>query len=203
MGVQGVGEAAVASAIPVERQMSAGVSNRLVVQAERRRRKAARVAARLVVRAATPGDLVPLQFFFDALLRRDYFLRRGQLKEILHGPHHRVYVAEIDAVLVGAAILTAGTRLVNVLVHPAYRGLGIGRELVNGSGASELRAKLDMSSGDPRGFYESLGFAPTGRRNGKGNIELMRRPAARGPRGQGAEGAARVRKVSKAMGVTA
>lgn len=134
--------------------------------------------AALRVRPAGPADEAPLVFFFDAVLRKDYFMRRGQLSEILIGTRHRVFIAEIDDVLVGVAILTANTRLVNALVHPAYRGLGIGRALIEHSGAREVRAKLDMSTGDPRGFYRSLGFTSTGRRNAKGNIELMRK---RGP----------------------
>ncbi len=137
--------------------------------------------ANLKVRPALESDRTPLEFFFDTMLRRDYFLRRGQLAEILSGRHHQVYVAEIDAVLVGVAITTRGTRLVNALVHPAYRGLGIGRELIRASGAHEVRAKLDMSSGDPRAFYRALGFESTGSFNQKGNIELMRRrPRERG-----------------------
>lgn len=132
--------------------------------------------ATLQVRPALPSDAVPLSFFFDTVLRRDYFLRRGQLREMLGGPHHRVWVAEIDGILVGVAITTRGTRLVNAIVHPAYRGLSIGRALVQATGATEVRVKLDMSTGDPRGFYRQLGFQPTGIRNDKGNIELMRRP---------------------------
>lgn len=134
--------------------------------------------AALTVRPVCASDLVPLSFFFDAVLRRDYFMRRGQLEEIIRSRRHRVYVAEIDAVLVGAAITTRGARLINALVHPAYRGLGIGRELIRCSEATEVRAKLDMSSGDPRGFYRSLGFASTGTRNRKGNIEILRLPNA-------------------------
>ena len=132
--------------------------------------------AKLTVRPACQSDLVPLNFFFDTLLRRDYFMRRGQLKDFVNGRHHQVYVAEIDAVLVGVAITMRGSRLVNALVHPAYRRLGIGRALVECSGAREVRAKLDMSTGDPRAYYRSLGFASTGMRNDKGNIEVMRRP---------------------------
>ena len=155
--------------------------------------------AALTVRPSAAGDLVPLCFFFDTVLRKDYFLRRGQLEDILNGPHHKVFVAEIDGILVGVAILTRGTRLLNALVHPAYRGLGIGKELVSQSGAREVRAKLDMSTGDPRGFYESLGFEPTNQFNAKGNIQLMRVPssgrkkraAARGPAGRQAVSAQR------------
>lgn len=132
--------------------------------------------ASLRLRRAGADDLPALEFFFDAVLRRDYFLRRGQLADILRGRHHRVDIAEIDGVLVGVAITTRGCSLVNALVHPAYRGLGIGRALVHSSGAQKVRAKLDMSSGDPRPFYERLGFVATGQRNGKGNIELMQKP---------------------------
>jgi len=152
--------------------------------ARRDRRAAARRirVGRLAVRPALPGDLVPLRFFFDAMLRRDYFLRTGQLEEMIRGPHHRVLVAEIDTVLVGVAVLTAGSRLVNALVHPAYRGLGIGSELIRRSGATQVRVKTDMSAGDPSAFYQSLGFVPTGRRNARGNIVQMElpNPAPRG-----------------------
>ncbi len=135
--------------------------------------------ATLTVRPAGQGDLVPLNFFFDTVLRRDYFIRRGQLEDLVGGQYHQVYVAEIDAVLVGVAITTRGSRLVNTLVHPAYRGLGIGKELVGRCGATEVRAKLDMSTGDPRGFYRRLGFVPTGARNDKGNIEVLRLPSSK------------------------
>ena len=138
--------------------------------------------SRLIVRPAVRSDLTPLRFFFDALLRRDYFIRQGQLEELVNGPHHQVYIAEIDAVLVGVAVTTRGSRLANALVHPAYRQLGIGRALVERTGVTEVSAKLDMSTGDPRRFYEALGFKRTGKRNPKGNIELMRRP------GKGASG---------------
>lgn len=131
-------------------------------------------AATLSIRRAGPGDLVPLGFFFDAILRKDYFFKRGQLQEILAGPYHEVYIAELDCVLVGVAILTSGTRLVNVLVHPAYRGLGIGAVLVRDSRAREVRVKKDISTGDPSRFYRALGFRSTGLVNDKGNIEVMR-----------------------------
>jgi GNAT superfamily N-acetyltransferase len=141
----------------------------------------------LTVRPALAGDRVPLQFFCDTLLRRDYFLRRGQLAELLSDECHEVYVAELDTVLVGLAIVTGGSRLVNVLVHPAYRGLGVGRVLVAQSGACEVRAQVAGSAGDSRPFYEALGFARTGRFNAKGNIEVLCRP---GPARRGANGCA-------------
>lgn len=134
-----------------------------------------RQPARLAIREATATDVAPLNFFFDTVLRNDYFLKRGQLQDMINSRNHRVFVAEIDFILVGVAILTGQTRLVNALVHPAYRGLRIGRALIETSGAKQVRAKIDMSTGDPRPFYHALGFQPTGQHNHKGNIELMQR----------------------------
>lgn len=132
----------------------------------------------LHIRPALRGDIVPLQFFLDAFLRKDVFIRRGQLEALITGPYHRVWIAELGHVLVGVAITTHGTRLINALIHPAYRRLNIGRALIHASGATEVRAKLDMSAGDPRPFYEAIGFVRTGEQNEKGNIEIMRRPPA-------------------------
>ncbi len=129
---------------------------------------------RLTIRPALRSDATPLRFFFDTALRDDYFIRRGQLDEILSSPQHRVWVAEVDTILVGVAITTQGTRLVNALIHPAYRGLGLGSELIRHIGITEVRAKIDMSTGDPRPFYEHAGFERTGQFNRKGNIELLR-----------------------------
>ncbi len=129
----------------------------------------------LTVRPALASDEVPLQFFFDAMLRNDYFLRRGQLREMLRGRYHQVWVAEIDTILVGVAVTTHGTRLVNVLVHPGYRGLGIGRALVGQSGADEVRVKLNGHNGDPRRFYEKLGFSAVEGGSAKEHIRIMRR----------------------------
>jgi ribosomal protein S18 acetylase RimI-like enzyme len=132
-------------------------------------------SATLSLRPAQRSDLRPLSFFLDTALRNDYFIRRGQLAELVSDDRHQVYVAEVDSVLVGVAITTRGSRLINALVHPNFRGIGIGKALVNYSGATEVRAKRDMSSGDPKRFYNALGFRSTGKRNEKGNIEIMKR----------------------------
>ncbi len=132
--------------------------------------------AALILRRAGATDLKPLEFFFDTLLRNDYFLRRGQLAEMLDDGYHEVYVAEIDAVLVGAAITTGGARLVNVLIHPAYRGIGLGSALLNFSRAWEVRVKTDVSAGDPRGFYRRAGFRSVARDAARPHIEIMRLP---------------------------
>jgi ribosomal protein S18 acetylase RimI-like enzyme len=147
-------------------------------------------AAALTIRPALTTDETPLQFFLDTALRRDYFVRRGQLAEMLRSNRHTVFIAELDQVLVGVAILTRGSTLVNVLVHPACRGLGIGQALVAQSGAERVRAKLDMSSGDPRGFYRKLGFVEQRAETGKHNVALLKRSATRASRRRGTRPAA-------------
>ncbi|MBU0638050.1 MAG: GNAT family N-acetyltransferase [Planctomycetes bacterium] len=159
--------------------MSARGRKRGEMQAAGQNGARARRPAALTLRLAQQGDEVPLRFFFDAVLRKDYFVPRRQLGEILAQRYHQVWVAEIDMVLVGVAVTTRGTRLVNLLVHPGYRGLGVGRALLDASGAAEVRVKTDMSTGDPSEFYLRLGFVRTGGVNGKGNIKVMRRPATR------------------------
>ncbi len=153
------------TAAKTKRRAAAKANGRTCSPKTNGKASAARYPAELTLRPAVPGDFEPLSFFFDTALRKDYFIRRGQLKDILSGPHHQVYVAEIDAVLVGVAITTRHCRLVNALVHPAYRGLGIGRALIEVSGTTEVRVKRDMSSGDPINFYRSLGFDSTGEFN--------------------------------------
>ncbi|MGE3181731.1 MAG: GNAT family N-acetyltransferase [Phycisphaerae bacterium] len=128
----------------------------------------------LTIRRATARDAVSLRFFFDSTLRRDYFVRRGQLEDLISDPYHEVFLAELDGILVGIAIKTRGTCLTNALIHPAYRGLRIGRALIEHADVTQVRAKIDMSTGDPRAFYRKLGFA-SGAKNGKGNIEVMER----------------------------
>ncbi len=167
--------------------MSARAERHGVSQAARDDGASARRPVALTLRRAHLGDLRALQFFFDAFMRKDYFLRSGQLREILRGRYHQVYIAEIDCVLVGIAITTRGSRLINALVHPAYRGLGIGRTLIEASGAREARVKTNMSSGNPSWFYHRLGFrvvnegcGETGRL-AKPHILTMRRPEQRQP----------------------
>ena len=46
------------------------------------------VAAELTVRRSEASDEIPLGFFFDTVLRKDYFVRRGQLNDILNGKYH-------------------------------------------------------------------------------------------------------------------
>ena len=94
------------SATPTSTRAPRNTNGRAREQKTNGKSNGARRSVALTLRPAVPGDFEPLSFFFDTALRKDYFIRRGQLKDILDGPHHQMYVAEIDAVLVGVAITT-------------------------------------------------------------------------------------------------
>jgi GNAT superfamily N-acetyltransferase len=56
-----------------------------------------------------------------------------------------------------------------LIVAERHQGSGIGRaivdevvRLIRAEGATELLTSHGMGEGDPRGFYERLGFVPTG-----------------------------------------
>lgn len=64
-----------------------------------------------------------------------------------------------------------------LLIDQRYQGRGYGREvvrqvaeLVRAEGATELLTSYVPQSGGPAGFYERLGFVPTGDRDGNGEI---------------------------------
>jgi len=64
-----------------------------------------------------------------------------------------------------------------LLIDERYQGCGYGREvvrqvaeLVRAQGATELLTSYVPQAGGPAGFYERLGFVPTGDRDGNGEI---------------------------------
>lgn len=129
---------------------------------------------RFEIRRAQLDDESALGEFLDSHLRKDYFVTRAQLHEILDGRYHEMVVATDSCTIVGIAIMTRSARtLVNLLVRPADRRRGIGDALLSFLQVERIRAKLDVSDGDPRDFYRNRGFRSTGRFNIKRNIEIM------------------------------
>ena len=117
----------------------------------------------LVIRRADPRDLTAVTFFVDTCLRNDYFFRTGHLQAMLASARHRVSLIILDDALVGLAITTRPATLVNLLIHPAYRGLGIGTTVLKHVNPSAVRCKTDMSTGDPGRFYAKNAFRPHAR----------------------------------------
>ncbi len=126
------------------------------------------------IRQGDLGDGEAFCAFLDAELRRDYFIPRRQQAEILEGRYHMVWIAVGEGRILGVAIVSkAKGTLVNLLVAKGARRRGIGAALLAKASVQRVRAKLDVSAGDPRDFYRARGFESTGEFNEKGNIELL------------------------------
>lgn len=114
-----------------------------------------------------------LSFWIDVHLRRDYFMPRRQLRELLSRPQSDTWVIVLRGEVIGLAVVWGELRLHNLLLDAAWRGKGIGSVVVKALGIEEVRAKTNMSMGDPTGFYQKLGFRTTEIAGKNGQIRVM------------------------------
>ena len=121
------------------------------------------------IEEASPSHLAALIEFMDRELRKDYFMPRRQLEHVLTGRYHMTYLAVEKHHILGVAIIS----LVNLLVAACERKRGLGSALLRACRCEIVRAKIDVTSGDPRDFYASRGYRRTGEFNRKRNIEIM------------------------------
>lgn len=127
-----------------------------------------------LIRDGCEGDFDVVCTFLDLYLRRDYFIPHQQLRQALRLRYHEIHLAIDGNRVLGLAIVTRGKRtLVNLLVSPCERKRGIGDALLCRARVERIRAKLDVSDGDPRSYYQRRGYRGTGEFNKKGNIEIM------------------------------
>lgn len=132
------------------------------------------VAMMYAVREATTQDFEMLCAFMDRELRRDYFMPRRQLQHVLAGRYHKTWIAVENGKILGVAIISRARRtLINLLVAACERNRGLGAALLRACRCELVRAKLDVTAGDPRDFYTSRGYRRTGEFNRKGNIEML------------------------------
>ena len=126
------------------------------------------------IREATCQDFDLLGVFMDKELRRDYFIPRKQLRHILDGRYHRCWLAVENGRILGVAIISRARRtLINLLVATCERNRGLGGALLSVTKCEAIRAKLDVSAGDPREFYVRRGYFRTGQFNRRQNIEIL------------------------------
>jgi len=90
-----------------------------------------------------------------------------QLLAALHNSHSLV-TARVDGRLVGLGNAISDGHLVvyypHLLVHPAFQGQGIGRQMMDALQQRYAGLHMQMLTADGRaiGFYESLGFSRAG-----------------------------------------
>lgn len=131
------------------------------------------------------SDAPALQDWTDAALKDDYWFRRGHWLALLSRPQVQVYAAATGGdpesplwSTAAIAIVYHNTRLLNLYVAKEFRGMSLGTELMRILSPVEIRAKTDMSAGDPTPFYERLGYTVQSTGEGpNGTISVMRRPA--------------------------
>lgn len=120
----------------------------------------------MIIRDATITDFEKLTEFVDKYFAGEGygFINREQLKTEIK--KRRVIVAENSTGIVGVRI--GWNRLWNIVVHPNYRGQGIGRALIVVHHPEYIRVKSNpvghlnknqiANFKDPTEFYEKMGF---------------------------------------------
>ncbi|WP_277795302.1 acetyltransferase [Caulobacter endophyticus] len=80
-------------------------------------------------------------------------------------PAAPLWVAVDDQDVVVAFMLLEGGHMQALFVDPDHRGTGVGRNLVSLALAQHPALTVDVNAQNPQalGFYERLGFVPTGR----------------------------------------
>ncbi len=129
----------------------------------------------------THSDCLAVEHFADAVLRDDFFFRKGHWLSLLSDSRVQLLVARLQqqgsaewSEILGVVVLYADSVLHNLFLSRWCRGLGLGSAIIDAISPSTIRAKVDMSTGDPSGFYARLGFTHEESRSGKrGQIRVL------------------------------
>lgn len=127
----------------------------------------------LTIERCGPEDLEPMLDRLETLLHEDYFFRRKHFAAILARPQAAVYAIRVEGDFAAIAIVYEGSTLQNLYVHPEHRRLGVGTAVLRYLNPQVVRAKSNMSQGDPTGFYAQNGYKSTGVDPTKPHITLM------------------------------
>ena len=113
----------------------------------------------------TLDDVLAVEHFADAVLRDDFFFRKGHWLSLLADRRVRLLAVRSRpeeepawSELMGVVVVYDDSTLHNLFLSKQWRGLGIGTMIVRSLSLSKIRVKTNMTAGDPTGFYRSLGF---------------------------------------------
>lgn len=129
----------------------------------------------------TAGDVLAVEHFADSVLRDDFFFRKGHWLSLVADSRVQLFCVRLRpgdqlewSEIVGVVVLYADSTLHNLFLAPHWRSLGIGTAIIGAVAPSTIRAKIDMSTGDPSGFYARLGYTHEEARKGKrGQIRVL------------------------------
>lgn len=131
---------------------------------------------RITIEQCGPEDLEPMLDRLETLLHEDYFFRRKHFNAILVRENAQVWAIRVDEDFAAIAITYNGSTLQNLYVHPEHRRQGIGAAVLAYLNPTLVRAKANMSQGNPVPFYELLGYRTVGADAKKPHIVLMSKP---------------------------
>ena len=117
------------------------------------------------IRKVEKNDFQNIQKFVDKWLSgraikegggNDYFVTKNQHKSYFKNYH--VYIALDKDKIIGWLVKEKSNVLIHLLIDPYYRGKGIGKQMMTIANPDIIRSKSDQQTGDPKLFYERLGY---------------------------------------------
>lgn len=142
----------------------------------RETRSVAHPTLEITLEKCGPEDLEPMLDRLETLLHEDYFFRRKHFAAILARENATVWAIRIDLDFAAIAIVYNGSTLQNLYVHPEHRRQGVGAAVLAALNPAIVRAKGDMSQGNPIPFYQKEGYRAVGADPAKPHIVLMSKP---------------------------
>ena len=108
------------------------------------------------IRKITRDDFPKILAFADIYLRRDWLIRKQYLTDRINDC---IICESVDGKLLGFGIISPKTKtLINLIVHPKFRGQGIGKKILKFINPQIIHSKANQSTGDPKSFYLKNGY---------------------------------------------
>jgi len=131
----------------------------------------------MLYRLYRPGDFAALYAVEVLCFSPPFRFSRSYMRQIVESPGAATWIAEEDAVLIGFSVVEWSTApgetaayIQTIEVDPAWRGRGIGAELLRRAedssitaGAQNIGLHVDVENTSAIGLYQSRGYTRQGR----------------------------------------
>lgn len=121
-----------------------------------------------MITLASHEDIDEISKFIDDYYREDYFLSKTIVVRMVTGEVDPKFGNKRQPIFVwlnrdkngicGVAFVTRSGSLIQLLIRPDCRGMGLGKELLEYAKPKMIRCKTDVVTGDPRQFYFKCGY---------------------------------------------